>query len=172
MVITQSAIVMTCHPQSENMRQETVSGLSLRLEILLEDIMSRPLLAPVPDDAGRTFHHLPGLPLAVNLAEAGPLAQLHVAVNLDERNSVLHAQSCDQLLVHRLVTVLSQDAEEGLSLVQSLGSLPHTAGESVSDQSLLQHLLDGGVDVHGAGGGGGGWNVISLIVRHFEFLDD
>merc|ERR1712064_216183 len=55
--------------------------------------MSRPLLAPVPDDAGRTFHHLPGLPFAVNLAEAGPLAQLHVAVNLDERNSVLHARA-------------------------------------------------------------------------------
>ena len=46
--------------------------------------MSRPLLAPVPDHTGGTLDHLPGLPLAVDLAEAGPLAQLHVAVHLDE----------------------------------------------------------------------------------------
>ena len=45
--------------------------------------MCRSLLAPVPDDAGRTLDHLPGLPLAVDLAEAGPLAQLHVAVHLN-----------------------------------------------------------------------------------------
>ena len=46
--------------------------------------MSRPLLAPVPDHTGGTLDHLPGLPLAVYLAQAGPLAQLHVAVHLDE----------------------------------------------------------------------------------------
>ena len=91
---------------------------------------------------------------------------------LDQRNAVLHAESSDELLVHWLVTVLGQDAEESLPLVQSLGGLPHTARKSVSDERLLEDLLDGGVDVHGAGGGGGGWNVISLIVRHCEFLDD
>ena len=91
---------------------------------------------------------------------------------LDQRNAVLHAESGDQLLVHRLITVLGQDTEESLSLVQSLGGLPHTSGQAVSDESLLEDLLDGGVDVHGTGGRGGGWNVISLIVRHCEFLDD
>ena len=35
----------------------------------------------------------------------------------------------------------------------------------------LFHLLDGGVDVHGTGGGGGGGCVISLNIRHDEFLD-
>ena len=57
--------------------------LSLRLEIFLQDIVGRPLLPPVPDDAGGTLHHLPGLALAVNLAQAGPFSQLHVAVNLN-----------------------------------------------------------------------------------------
>merc|ERR1719391_1020572 len=117
------------HPQSEKQSQELVSDLSLRLEILLEDIMSRPLLAPIPDHTGGTLDHLPGLPLAVNLAQAGPLAQ-------------------------------------------GLGGLPHTTGQAVGYESLLEDLLDGGVDVHGTGGRGGGWNVISLIVRHCEFLDD
>lgn len=46
--------------------------------------MSLTLLAPVPDHTGGTLDDLPGLPLAVNLAEAGPLAQLHVAVDLSE----------------------------------------------------------------------------------------
>ena len=167
-------------------------SLSLRFEIFLQDIMSRALLPPVPDHAGGALHHLPGLALAVNLAESGPFSQLHVAVNLsieglvraqkgnhrsrqtylDQGNAVLHAESSDELLVHWLVTVLGQDAEESLPLVQSLGGLPHTACKSVSDERLLEDLLDGGVDVHGAGGGGGGWNVISLIVRHCEFLDD
>merc|ERR1719192_713897 len=123
--------------------------LSLRFEIFLQDIVSRSLLPPVPDHAGGALHHLPGLALAVYLAETGPFSQLHVAVNLDQGNAVLHAESRDELLVH------------------GLGGLPHTTGQAVSDESLLQNLLDGGVDVHGPGGGGGGWNIISLIVRHF-----
>ena len=110
---------------------------------------------------------------------------------LDEGNAMLLAQSSDQLLVHWLITVLGQDAEQGLPLVQGLGGLPHTSGQTVSNQSLslvkcyklqswlliscchlLEHFLDGGVDIHGAGGdGGGGWNIISLNIRHGEFLD-
>ena len=56
--------------------------LSLRFEIFLQDIVSRSLLPPVPDHAGGALHHLPGLALAVDLAETGPFSQLHVAVNL------------------------------------------------------------------------------------------
>merc|ERR1719216_241818 len=109
------------------------------------DIVSRALLPPVPDDAGGTLDHLPGLALAVDLAQTGPFSQLHVAVNLDQGNTVLHAESRDELLVHRLVTVLGQDTQESLSLVQGLGGLPHTTGQAVGDESLLQDLLDGGL---------------------------
>ena len=38
-------------------------------------------------------------------------------------------------------------------------------GETIGDESLLEDLLDGGVDVHGPGGGGGARNVISLKHR-------
>jgi hypothetical protein len=40
--------------------------------------------------------------------------------DLDERDAVLHAKGCHQLLIHWLVTVLTKDAEQGLPLVQSL----------------------------------------------------
>merc|ERR1719284_350399 len=145
--------------------------LSLGLEVLLEDVVGGSFLAPVPDDTGGTLDHLPGLALAVDLAQAGPLAQLHVAVNLDQGDAVLHAEGSDELLVHGFITVLGENAEQSLSLVQGLGGLTDTPGEAVSDQGLLEDLLDGGVDIHGAGHGGGGWNIISLSVRHSEFLD-
>merc|ERR1719411_1915297 len=144
---------------------------SLGLEVLLEDVVGGSLLAPVPDDTRGALDHLPSLALPVDLAEAGPVAQLHDAVHLDQGDAVLHAQGGDQLLVHRLVTVLGKDAEQRLPLVQSLLGLPHSPGEAVGDESLLEDLLDGGVDVHGPGGGGGARNVISLNIRHIEFLD-
>ena len=42
------------------------------------------------------------------------------------------------------------------------GSKVVVPGETIGNESLLEHLLDGGVDVHGPGGGGGARNVISL----------
>ena len=45
-------------------------------------------------------------------------------------------EGSDQLLVHRLVAVLCEDAEQGLPLVQSLGSLPQPSSETVGNQSL------------------------------------
>jgi hypothetical protein len=89
---------------------------------------------------------------------------------------VLLAESLDEFLVHRLVAVVGQDAEKGLTLVQSLGGLVKAAGETVVDEGGLQDLLDGGVDVHRAGGhgdrgvvdGGGdfGHGFISFDVGH------
>ena len=55
---------------------------SLRLEVLLEDVVGGTLLAPVPDDCRGALDHLPSLALSVDLAETCPLAQLHVAVHL------------------------------------------------------------------------------------------
>ena len=60
---------------------------------------------------------------------------------LDERDAVLHAEGCHQLLVHGLVAVLAEHAQQGLSLVQRLGALAETAGQAVSNQRLLQHIL-------------------------------
>jgi len=116
----------------------------------LEDIVGGSLLSPVPDDAGGALDDLPGLTLPVNLAESCPFTQLHVAVNLDEWDSMLHAKSGDQLLVHGLVAILGQNAKKSLSFVESLGGLSHTSGKTIGDESLFENLLDGGVDIHGS----------------------
>merc|ERR1712211_114408 len=65
--------------------------------------------------------------LVVKLAQADPFTQLHVGVNLDKWDVVLHAEGGDQILVHGLVTVLREAAKQGLPLVQSLGGLPETS---------------------------------------------
>merc|ERR1719508_412895 len=83
---------------------------------------------------------------------------------------MLAAQGRHQLLVHRLVAVLCEDPEQGLSLVQSLGGLVKSASKAVRDEGGLEDFLDSRVDVHGApsGGGSGRGNVISFNIRHFK----
>ena len=53
------------------------------------------------------------------------------------------AESGDELLVHGLVAVLGEDAEQGLPLVQGLGSLPQATGKTISDQSLEKLTISG-----------------------------
>ena len=59
-------------------------GLFVGLEILLHHAVGGPLGAPVPDHGGAALDDLPGAALPVYLAEPGPLAQLHVAVDLEK----------------------------------------------------------------------------------------
>merc|ERR1719384_2590376 len=155
------------------MEEELIlKDLLVGLEVVLEHIVGCALAAPVTHHSCRALDNLPGLALLVDLAEAGPLAQLHVGVHLDQRDPVLLAESSDQLLVHGLVAVLSEDAEQGLPLVQGLCSLPQSAGKTISDQSLLEHLLDCLIDAHGAGClNGRGARHISFNIRHVGILD-
>jgi hypothetical protein len=60
--------------------------LMLGLDVLLDDVMSWTLLAPVANDDRGASDDLPSLALGVELAKTGPLAQLLVVVNLDEGN--------------------------------------------------------------------------------------
>merc|ERR550525_916535 len=58
---------------------------------------------------------------------------------------MLLAQSLDQLLVSGLVAIFSQDAQDGLPLVQGLGSLMKTTMKTVMDQSGLEDLPKSGL---------------------------
>ena len=58
--------------------------LVLGLDVVLDDIMSWTLLAPIADDDRWASDDLPGLALGIQLAKTGPLAQLLVGVNLDD----------------------------------------------------------------------------------------
>jgi hypothetical protein len=77
---------------------------------------------------------------------------------------------------------LDQDTEMSLPLVQSLGTLPQTTGESVVNESVLEDLLKGVLDRHGALGRGGDLDVVDddlfrgsgsrvgTSVRHFYWV--
>merc|ERR1719192_44667 len=146
--------------------------LLVGLEVILQDIIGSALASPVTDHSCRALDDLPGLALLVDLAKPSPLAQLHVGVHLDQGDSVLLAEGGDQLLIHGLVAILGEDAKQGLPLVQSLGSLPQPSGETVGNQSLLEHLLDCLIDAHWASGlNGGGARHISFNIGHVAILD-
>lgn len=100
-------------------------------------------------DAGGAAN-LSGLAFLVNLAQAGPFAELLVGIDTDQWNLVLVAQGRDQLLVLRLVAALGQNAQHGLAFVERLARFVNTVHQSVGDQRLLEHLLEGGVDIHRA----------------------
>ena len=72
-------IVGSCYPRG---LCEVVTLSLLRLDVLLDDVVGGRLLAPVADDDGRAADHLAGLALGVQLAQAGPLAELLVGVDL------------------------------------------------------------------------------------------
>jgi hypothetical protein len=60
--------------------------LMLRLDVIFDDVMSRALFSPIANNDRGASHNLPGLTLGIQLAKAGPLAQLLVRVNLDDGN--------------------------------------------------------------------------------------
>lgn len=138
-------------------------------------VQSGCLLSKVLDDYDRAAAHLAGLALLVDLAEAGPLAQLLVRVDADQGHLVLRAQGRDQLLVGRLVAALRQDAQHGDALVQDLARLVDSVDEAVSDERLLEHLLQRGVDVHGtiadAGRVGDGSHISGIAKKRKVRLD-
>ena len=63
-----------------------IERLMLGFHVLLDDVMSWTFLAPVADNDRGASNDLPGLALSIELAKTGPLAQLLVVVNLDQRD--------------------------------------------------------------------------------------
>ena len=61
--------------------------------------MSLRLLTPIPHHHARTSHNLSCIALLVDLAQACPLSELLVVVNLDEVDAVFRAQSFDKFHV-------------------------------------------------------------------------
>ena len=100
---------------------------------------------------------------------------------------VMNSHAQGGVLSINIILFASSSHSPRLQLTVFKGQL--VPGETVGDESLLEDLLDGGVDIHGPGGGGGARNVISLKrrvtvimslalvmdpylnIRHIEFLD-
>lgn len=117
-------------------------------QMVLDDVQSGRLFSEVLDHYDGAAANLARLALFIDLAQARPFTQLLVRVDANQRNLVLVAQRRDQLLVLRLIAALGQNGEHGLTFVECLAGLVDAVHETVGDQRLLEHLLQGGVDVH------------------------
>ena len=111
----------------------------LTLDILGDDVMSRGLLAPVPNSDGRAPHDLPRVTLRVELAEAGPFAELVVVIHFDEWDAVLLAEGLDELLVCRFVAVFGQHAQMSLAFVKSLKTEEYVSTPARGRKMQLQY---------------------------------
>jgi len=61
---------------------------------------------------------------------------------------MLGTERLNQLHIHRLVTVVGEDTQVCLALVQSLGTLVQSTGKTIVDERVLQDLLQGDINVH------------------------
>ena len=111
------------------------------------------LLAKVSDDGARAGDNLACLTSRVDLAEARPLSKLDLLRNREDRDVVLGGEGLDELGIVGLVAVVSEDDELGLALLNGTGSLVESTAESIMGKSLLEHNLQGRVDVQRLGGG-------------------
>ena len=96
----------------------------------------------VLDDDARAANDLAGVTLLVDLAETSPGTEDLGVTDLDEVNLVLSTEGLDELDVLGLRAGLDEHAEVGLALVEGLGALAETAGETVVNESVLQDLLN------------------------------
>ena len=70
------------------------------------------------EDDARALDNLDGLAFLV-LAQTGPFTESLTVLNLDERDFVLFAESGDQLGVSRFVAAVGENAENGVTAIQS-----------------------------------------------------
>ena len=96
----------------------------------------------VLDDDARAADDLAGVALTVDIAKAGPGTEDLGVTDLDEVDLVLSAEGLNELDVLGLSAGLDEDAKVGLTLVEGLGALAETAGETVVNESVLQDLLN------------------------------
>src|SRR6218665_2693816 len=71
--------------------------------------------------------------------------------NLDEVDDMLSAQCLDQTNIVLFVAVVCKNAEMRLALVERLGAFVKATSQTIVNESRLQDLLDGNVQVHRTG---------------------
>lgn len=110
----------------------------LRLEIIQQHVPLLALLAPVPHNDTAAVDDLARIALAIQHAQARPLAQ-HLAVgHLDERDLMFGAQRDDELLVRLFLAAFVQDAHVSLAAVKGFGRFAETARKAIVDEGELE----------------------------------
>ena len=139
------------------------------LQVRLQ-VVPRGIVVNLADDDAGAADDLDSIAFAVNLAETRPLAQGLVVANLQDWDLVLDAQGLDESHVVGLVTVLGQDAADGITTLKSADGLVETAGKTIAMLGMLERLLDGALDRVTLGGDGGWGGSGRFSIRHVVFL--
>ena len=113
------------------------------LEVVKEDVESLGLDTVLLNDDTAASDHLSGVALTIDFAKTGPGSEDLSISDLDQVDFVLGAESLNELDVLGLRASLDEDAQMGLALVEGLGALTETTGETVVDEGILQDLLRG-----------------------------
>lgn len=135
------------------------------LEVLEKSLALGRVLTPLGDDSDTAGNNLTGVTITVELGKTNPLTELLGVRDLDQGDLLLGllAESLNELDVRLLVNGLGENAEEGLSGGESLGSLTETTGKTVVDESTLKSTLEGILNGDFSGRGDFG---------NFDLLDD
>lgn len=117
------------------------SGILTVLEIVQEYVHPLGLATVLLNNNTAAADDLSRVALAINLAQTGPGAEDLGVTDLDQVDLVLSAEGLNELDVLGLSACLDEDAQVGLALVQGLGALAETAGETVVNEGVFQDLL-------------------------------
>ena len=110
----------------------SVSYHLLALDVLKNHTESGAIFTEVSDDSAGALDDLAGVTLS----------------DLDQRDVALSAEGLNETDVGLLIAILSEEANLGDTAVQSLDSKAETTLKSLVVEGVLQHLRDGGHDVH------------------------
>ena len=122
-----------------------VRHLTLLGDVILEEGLGLRRLAVVLHHSARALDNLFGLPLAIQLAQADPLAELLAIRHLDDGDRVLLGKGLNETDVLRRVAVLSENAEVRLLEPNIQYSNASSASQHIEEGRIYQHHATGRV---------------------------
>jgi len=119
----------------------------LVLDVVGQEVQSFGLFTVVGDGDARSTDDLGRVTFGVDLAQAGPLAELLGVRDMDQGDLLLGAESCDERLVHLLVARVGQKDNLGFATVDGLGDLMETLHGAIAEQGVAEDLSHGSEDI-------------------------
>ena len=110
------------------------------LEVVKKNRQGPCLLTKVSDDSTTGPDSLLHLTIGIKLGQSTPCSQILAAVNHDDRDFTLGAESADELLVLLVLAVLGKTAKTGGAAVEGLGTFMEALAETIMDKCLFEDL--------------------------------
>jgi len=136
--------IITVAKQSLSTFIDTEMSLFLAIGLLLKVIkkngQSACLFTEVGNDSTTGPDSFLHLTISIKLGQSAPCTQILAAINHDDGDFTLSAESADELLVLLVFAVLSETAETGRAAVESLGAFVKSLTETVMNKGLFENL--------------------------------